>query len=283
MTFRFRKKEGVVRGIHRVVREQTALAVSMLADSAGDLPKRIHEARRCLKRLRATLWLVRTQADEDTGVAENMALRNAGRKLSGARDAEVVLATFERLVPGLSGPGIARLRAALKAAARKTISPRQLAAIAATVRASGHTIARMHFAESGWLLIAPGITRSYASARHTARTLRDDTEIETIHEWRKATKRLLYQLELIRRALGKPQRKILRRLEKLCETLGEHHDLITLAAHPAASKSPVLRGVITLKIARRLKKARRLAKEIFSSTPRTYLASIRAGWNDWRG
>lgn len=283
MTFRFRKKEGVVRGIHRVVREQTALAVGLLADRAGDLPKRIHEARRCLKRLRATLRLVRTHMDGDTNDAKNMALRNAGRKLSGARDAEVVLATFERLVPGLSGPGIARIRAVLKAAVRKTISPRQLAAIAAAVRASGHTIARMSFAENGWPLIAPGLAKSYASARHTARTLRDDTEIETIHEWRKATKRLLYQLELIRRALGKPQRKILRRLGELCEILGEHHDLHTLATHPATAKSPALKNLIAHELTHRLKLARRLAKEIFARRPRSFLAALRASWNEWRG
>jgi CHAD domain-containing protein len=287
MSFRLEKKESVADGIHRVLREQTALALTALMERKGNLSGRIHEARRCLKRIRATLRLVRPHTDADTNDMENMAMRNAGRKLSGARDADVALATFERLVPQMSRLAVVRTRAKLKAAVRHNrrhaIPPGQLAAIALEVRASGHTISLMNFAENGWPLFAPGIRKSYASARHITRALREDTEIESIHDWRKATKRLLHQLELLQSALYKPRRKLLRRLGKLSEILGEHHDLITLAAHPAASKSPVLRGVITLKIARRLKKARRLAKEIFSSTPRTYLASIRAGWNDWRG
>ncbi len=287
MSFRLRRKESVADGIHRVLREQIALGVGALVERKGDLPGRIHEVRRCLKRIRATLRLVRPHTDADTNDMENMAMRNAGRKLSGARDADVALATFERLAPQISRSAAILTRARLKAAVRNSrrheIPSCQFTAIALEVRTSGHTIALMNFAENGWLLIAPGIKKSYASARHITRALREGADIEGIHDWRKATKRLLHQLELLQSALNKPQRKLLRLLEKLSETLGGHHDLITLAAHPAVSKSPVLRSIITLKIARGLKKARRLAKEIFSSTPRTFLGSIRAGWKDWRG
>jgi CHAD domain-containing protein len=291
MAFRFRRKESATEGVRRVVREQTALAVSLLADRAGDVAENIHEARRCIKRLRATLKMVRKRMDEDTNDAENIALRDASRKLSGARDAHVALATFEQLAPKLAGPDVQRVRSMLKEEVRQTsrraLTVNGLAEVAADIRISGQKIVQAELNENGWPLFGSGIQDSYARARHTARRLKDDTEPAVVHEWRKITKGLFFQLELVRRALGKTERKLLARLEKLGTILGEHHDLDTLrtmlATSPASAKFTALDELIDAEITRRLKRARRIAKDAFEEKTRLFIFAVRTGWNEWRG
>jgi CHAD domain-containing protein len=291
MAFRFRRKESAAEGVRRVVREQTALAVSLLADRAGDIAENIHEARRCIKRLRATLRLVRKWMHEDTNDTGNIALRDISRKLSGTRDADVALETFEQLAPELNGPEVQRIRTLLKEATRRmrrrALTANVLASIATGLRDTGHALVQADFAENGWPLISSGIQESYTRARNTARRLTDDTEATVVHEWRKVTKALFFQLELTRRALAKPQRRLLRQLEKLGLLLGEHHDLetlrITLAEYPGSTKFAALNDLIASELARRLKQARRIAKDIFGGRPRSFVSAIRVGWNEWRG
>jgi CHAD domain-containing protein len=291
MAFRFQRKESAAEGVRRVVREQTGLAVSLLADRAGDMAENIHEARRCIKRLRATLKLVRPRMNEDASDVANIELRDASRKLSWARDTAVSLSTFEHLSPRLSGPAVPRIRAMLNEACRKArrraLSVNRLAAIAGCVRATGHRIVLADLAENGWPLIATGIADSYSKARHTARRLGDDTDPATVHEWRKVTKALQFQLELVRRALPKARRKTLRHLEKLGVILGDHHDLdtlrTTLAAQPSTAGFRTLDDLITRQLARRIRSARRIAKQAFAERPKAFIAGIRLGWNKWRG
>jgi hypothetical protein len=97
MAFRFRRKETVANGFRRIVREQTAAVVSLLADRGADLKERVHDARRRIKKLRALLHLVRSELAPAAFEKHNVGLRNASRRLSRARDAEVSLACFERL------------------------------------------------------------------------------------------------------------------------------------------------------------------------------------------
>ena len=285
MAFQLRKKERVADGIRRITNEQTAAVLDLLSDRSGDFEERIHNARRCIKRLRATLRLLRP----DKGAlykTSDTALRNAAKKLSTSRDADVALATFERVAPDVSSTLAARIRARLKAAVsrarRRTISPRQLTGVLADFRTSGRTIARMHLKGKGWQILEPGIRKSYASVRHTARKLRDDTEVTVIHEWRTAAKRLLHHLELIRRVLGKSHPKLLPRLTKLCRLLGEFHDMDALAANPAILKTPAIRKLIADRMQTQRKVIRHMAPEISSEHTRSFVSTLRAGWKKWR-
>ena len=286
MAFQLRKKEHVAGGIRRIANEQTTAAIDLLSDRSGDFPERIHNARRCIKRLRATLRLVRPDKNGAQYKASDTALRNAAKKLATSRDADVALATFERLAPEMSLALATRIRARLNAAVsrarRRTISPRQLTGVLADFRTSGRTIARMHLKGKGWQILEPGIRKSYASVRHTARKLRDDTEVTVIHEWRTVAKRLLHQLELIRRVLGKSHRKLLPRLTKLCRLLGEFHDMDALAANPAISKTPAIRKLIADRMQTQRKVIRHMAPEIFSEHTRSFVSTLRAGWKKWR-
>ena len=286
MAFQLRKKERVAGGIRRITNEQTAAALGFLSDQSDDFEERIHNARRRIKRLRATLRLIRPEKHGLRYKTSDTALRNAAKKLATSRDADVALATFERLAPDVSRTLAARIRARLKAAVsrarRRTISPRQLSVVIDKLRSSKRTIERIRPTGKGWRSLEPGIKKSYSSVRHTAQKLREDTEVTTIHQWRTAAKRLLHQLELIPCVLGKSHRKLLPRLTKLCKILGEFHDMDALAANPAIAKIPAIQKLIAHRMEHQRKVIRHMAGEIFSAHTRSFLGALRTGWAKWR-
>ena len=58
MTYRFKLQEPISEGVRRIGLEQIEIAAAKLA-SKDDVASCIHDARRCLKRLRALLRLIR--------------------------------------------------------------------------------------------------------------------------------------------------------------------------------------------------------------------------------
>src|SRR5262245_17059572 len=118
LAYRLGKDEPVGDGIRRIARAQLDGA----RDDLVRTPKRklgegVHEARKRVKRLRAALRLARGGLAEDVYARENAGFRDTGARLSGARDAEVMLETLdavnERFADELPEERVAALRAAL--------------------------------------------------------------------------------------------------------------------------------------------------------------------------
>ena len=89
MTFRLDPDRPVRKEVRRVALEQ--LEDARLATAVGD----VHAARKALKRVRAVHRLTGAKRKGDR------LLRDAGRLLAGARDAEVLVELFDRLAPHL--------------------------------------------------------------------------------------------------------------------------------------------------------------------------------------
>ncbi|HWX52791.1 MAG TPA: CHAD domain-containing protein, partial [Solirubrobacteraceae bacterium] len=92
--------ESPAEGLRRIAIGQLDLALGHLQaeidrDSAA---RAVHETRKALKRLRALMRLLRDELPDGEFGRENSALREAGRRLAGARDAEVMLDTLEALL-----------------------------------------------------------------------------------------------------------------------------------------------------------------------------------------
>ena len=109
--------------VRDAAREQLADAVRRLRDDREDEPvKAVHEARKDLKKTRSLLRLARPGMDRDAFRRENRTLRDAGRALSGARDADVLVEVAEDLAARYDGQlpqsSFAALRDTLAAEAR---------------------------------------------------------------------------------------------------------------------------------------------------------------------
>src|SRR5919106_3312410 len=96
--YRLRRKESPIAGIRRVGEGRADDALDQLHDGVERNPDAaVHEARKDLKKLRSVLRLVRHEVGDDLYRRENARFRDAGRALSGARDAQVKLETLAAL------------------------------------------------------------------------------------------------------------------------------------------------------------------------------------------
>jgi hypothetical protein len=82
--FRLREGERVPGGVRRIARGQLDASIERLAgDTDEDPGTAVHETRKSLKRLRATVRLARDELGDEAYRRENVALRDAGRRLGG--------------------------------------------------------------------------------------------------------------------------------------------------------------------------------------------------------
>jgi CHAD domain-containing protein len=262
-------------GLRRMALGQLDLAIELLADdSAVPEERAIHEIRKALKRLRALIRLLEDELGEQAYASESAALREAGRRVAGARDAEVIVGTLDELIRRHPGKlahrrGVARLRARLAAerdrAGKGALGDRQTRAqVLDDLRAARGRVARWRLSDAdGIQAIEPALKRLYREGRRRhGRALRGKgSRARAMHEWRKRVKDLRYAAEMLdradpgdrargRRGKGKRRRKrdrargeagyldrIARRADELGELLGDEHDLVLLAARVQAERA----------------------------------------------
>jgi hypothetical protein len=93
--FRLGDGEPVTEGIARIADGQLEMAIERLEGNTDeDLGTAVHEARKSFKRLRTTVRLARDELGDEVYRRENAAFRDAGRRLAGARDSQVLLETL---------------------------------------------------------------------------------------------------------------------------------------------------------------------------------------------
>ncbi len=85
MEYGLRPDEPLAAGVRNVACTQIDRAIGERS-SARDPHRSIHEARKCMKRVRALLHLIRPAIGEKVFNKEDRRLRDMGRRLSGPRD-----------------------------------------------------------------------------------------------------------------------------------------------------------------------------------------------------
>jgi CHAD domain-containing protein len=267
--YRLGEDERVADGIRRIADGQIDLVASELDQSKdGRRDDAVHESRKALKRLRALLRLSRDQLGPEVRRRENAAFRDAGRKLSGARDSRVLVATLDGLAPG----GFGALRDALISSGATP----ETAAVLQAVEAARRRVDTWPLAdEGGPELLEPGLERIYRRGRRAYRAAKADPTSERLHELRKRTKDLWYATQVLRPAAPKRLRQLGRSAHKLSDVLGDDHDLAMLleASHKhAATLAPAERELLAEHIDERRAKLRskalQRARQLYSVKPR---------------
>jgi CHAD domain-containing protein len=259
--------------------------------------KRVHEARKALKRLRALLRLLQDELGQQTYERESALLRETGRTLARARDAAVLLSTLDGLIARrprklASRGGVLRLRARL---ARERDGAAELALADAAARAGAVAELRaMRVRVGDWRLpegaggraIEPALEGLYGKGRkrmrRAARAKGEARRMRTLHEWRKRVKDLRYVAEML--GAG----KVAGRADDLGELLGEEHDLAVLAqrvsgeaAAGGASGAPgrptrrLLLKLIAKRRRRLRKRALRDGERLYSRKPAPFVRALR--------
>ena len=243
--WRFEPGEALDAAFRRVATQEIAAARAALAQPEEGRDQAIHEARRSFKRLRALLRLA-SPAMDGGFAKENRRLRDAGRLLAPARDAAVLLHSFDRFVESSAGEfdpdDLAALRDALarkrpeRAADRKAVEAHVAQVLALAERAE-RNLARLDWpADTGEL--HRGLRKAQARLKASFRAARETSEPEDLHEWRKRVKDETAQTELFAAMLPGEVKADRKAGKDIAQILGDEHDLCLLGAQLSALRSP---------------------------------------------
>jgi CHAD domain-containing protein len=240
---------------------------------AGSKPN-IHGARKQLKRARATLRLLRPAVGDELYRRENIAARDAARPLSKARDEEVLSQALEGLVdrfgPLASGLDLRRNAREMPA---KQLDDIKAALERSTTRARAWELA----ADADWDCIEHGLHSTYRRARHALRRGRKGRATEDLHEWRKQTKYLWHQLQLLVPLAPGTIGEQADEFHRLSDYLGDEHDLAVLRGRVS--------GKVTDLVDRRREelqdKAFALGERLYADKSKTFVHRLQKQWADW--
>ena len=294
-SFRLRADEAVPDGIRRIARGQIESAHDELESASGrKVGPAVHEARKSLKRLRAAVRLSRDALGDESYRQENSAFRDSGRRLSGARDAKVLIETLDA-VEGAAGDELtagatAGLRAQLETEHEEALE--SLRAGGATVAVLGDLekararVATWTLTADGFDCIEPGLRRIYRRGRNAMQTVAAERSTENLHEWRKRVKDLWHATQIVRPASPGRMKKMSRRLHDLSDLLGDDHDLAVLLAyvkrHPQCFEDRDQQAALVAVMERRREllqgKALSLGSSLYEQPPKDLTRSLSRRW-----
>lgn len=295
MGYAFEREEPVPVAVRRIMEEQIGRAAAQLADESAAVEIRIHDARKRFKETRALLRLVREPLGAQFGI-ENAWFRDAGRDLSGARDAAAVLESLEKLATHatLSRTTLRRARAFLRERHDALRTAGDLEGRIANVMGQlGPAQARLDDwprLDDSFDTIAGGLLTTYRRGKRAMDLAAAGRLPHQFHEWRKRAKEHWYHAQLLRHVWPDVMKTWAGVLSDLSRTLGDQHDLVVLRQTLAASHARIGRrsSVIALldTIDARQRELESAALEtgsrVYAESPRAWLARIRNLWTAWR-
>ncbi len=295
-SYRLKTKEAPSEGLRRIALGRTEKAVERLDGvEADELASAVHGARKDLKKLRGALRLVRFELGKKKFGVENRRYRDAGRLLSGSRDAEVKLETLAHLhhrSPQLPGEAVGRWegmleaeRDELAATARNDRDGHVAEAIAAIEKGQGK-IRQWPLRTDSWALVGPGLSRTYDDGRQALKRVLADASAENVHEWRKRTKDLWYQLRIVRDAWPALLGETVDQADELADLLGDHHDLAVLAAdlrtRADLGDHAAFEAAIEQRQAALLDAALEIGRRLYAEKPKAFRRRLERYWLAWR-
>jgi CHAD domain-containing protein len=281
-------RKALLRQIHKA---HAPLKGKHVADSA------IHGARKQIKMARATLRLLRTGLSKKGFRAQNERLRDAAKPLSEARDATVLLSTFDDLLDGQArghGDSMQAIHDELtheRARTRSTIVGKGgLADSRRLLRRACTQASKWHVGRNGWSVIGAGLGKVYGQGRDAFAAARETATNTALHEWRKQVKYLRHQLRLLQPVQPDTLTRMVKELHELGNHLGDDHDLavlqVKMATQPAQLANEPAQRRLGAKINRRRlslqRRAMELGSRLYEETPQQFCSRLRGYWHGWR-
>ena len=277
------------------------IACAQMTDALRALERRplsdedVHSARKSLKKARAMLRLLRPAIGDRAYRRENALLRDTARPLSGVRDAKVLLQTLERLEHRLRAPGsprpaeelhriLCRERTDLRRELLRGSKP--LIGELKALREARRRASRWRVGHKGWSILGAGLARVYGQARRALCLAESNPAAGTLHEWRKQTKYLWHQLQVLE-PLGASVAGLAQRAHGIADALGEDHDLWVLRARiatggPARADRRRLLSLIDRRSTRLRAQALALGRQLYADPGPAFERRLHALWRAWR-
>lgn len=299
MSYRLQPDEALPAGVTRMAREQIDAALNYLQAPPEELDTAVHESRKCLKKLRGLLRLVRKEIGKDVFQRENTCFRDAGRLLSEVRDSAVRIETLDNLLADYSSVveenAYDQMRQTLvifyNATRQRVIveefAPGRASRMITNARRRVETwpVSRHEFAA-----VSGGLQKVYKRGRNRMAEAASDPSTEARHEWRKRVKYLWYNVRILRPIWRKPMASLAAEIHSLADDLGDDHDLAMLRAlvekrplllHDETARE-VLLTLIDQKQADLQADAFRQGRRIYAEEPAAFVNRLGAYWQTWQ-
>lgn len=292
MAFRFRLDEPIQKEFRRIGMDQIERARRQLAAGA-DPATEVHEARKCIKRIRALLRLGREGLGGAVFRAENARFRSIAAMLAPARDSHVLAETLSALDADASAgqrEALARFKTALAAATPASkpaegqggVNADALVALDRALR----RFRRLDLKPDNFSVLAAGMTRSYRRGVIAFEAAYATESDEAFHDWRKAVQAHWRHMQLISRAWPALIEARVVAARALSQILGDDHDLALvrqrLESLPGGTLDAGDTREITRMIADRQRDLRARARPrghmIFAERPKAHGRWITALW-----
>jgi len=288
------------RAVAKDLRKQVDHALEILGGK-GLSDEQVHEARKHLKKARASLRLLRPALKNSTYREWNVAMRDAARPLSATRDAKVLLDTLRTLGERFGEPArtlrLEGFRRALNEQRTETTQDvlgskgTALAHSRQLLRAARAAMERLSIPRADdWGSVGTGFKRTYASGRHALAAARKAPAPDAFHEWRKQVKYLRYQLELLEPLWPGVIGELADQAHQLADYLGDEHDLSVLRdqahAHRDAFRDAgsfdALIALVDRCQSQLREKSLLLGARLYGEKPRVFADRFATYWRDWR-
>jgi CHAD domain-containing protein len=235
MSYRLKTGEAIAAGMRRIAREQLESALCEIAAATPvNEADAVHAARRCIKRTRALLRLIREEIGREIFKEENRSLRDVARSFSGPRDARVQLQLLEKLreqVP--QSLAFEKTTATLQeeiATNSDTFGPQRQAA-EATLQLICDRIEGWPLDNLGMDDLCCALRSSYQRGRKFYRCVCAKKTPEDFHAWRRRVKDFWYQSRLLCNLNRTVMCEITEAVGTLGKKLGTLHDLAFFRLH----------------------------------------------------
>jgi len=295
MAYKLEHSEGLASGIRRIVAEELDGAIAQLEGRGEQDPdKAVHEARKSLKKARSALRLAR----EDIGTAvrrrENDAMRDAARRLSGVRDAQVQLETLSKVAgdPQASVPAeaVTRLRRVLEARREELRAAQagggEAAEVAEELREVRARVDEWSLGDESFRAAGEGLRRIYRQGRRAMDAALERGDDDSWHEWRKKVKDLWYAARILKPVAPRQLAGLEGEADELSDLLGDHNDLAVLAetlrehGHELSpGHAELLRAALERRRERLRLKAVPLGRRLYAERPRAFVRRLSACWD----
>jgi CHAD domain-containing protein len=223
----------------RLLWEEMADVTSGPLGGATPSPTDVHRLRVSAKQLRAHLRLVRKSVDADWFKREDMALREAAKRLGASRDDHVAVKTLVALPKALSSPKLWKaVRHAIEAIdkEREQISSNgdhdeflhadlAIPEVAASLRTRAHEFIDAVDIGTDRESILQGLRQTYKGSRWHLAKWRKTEESECAHRLRRQVKYLAFQVSVLDPCTTNPLDKLAAQLRNLERTLGKFNDI----------------------------------------------------------
>lgn len=262
-------------------------AIARLGDVSTDRDNVIHDVRKKLKELRAATELLRSHLPEH-GRRDRTKFRDAGRLLSATRDAKASVEAFDHLREHFADEWrrgeFLKIRRALARRLPEAIDMQAIGRLMDTLLTARRRIAAWPVDDVRQDEVWSAFRRGYRLARRAMAEALETNRPELLHEWRKRVKAHWHHAELATEVGVARLEKYAKKVHKLADILGDHHDLVVLdqliRQSPESFGSPLYVVRFLDYVARRLRNreehAAEAGRELFADRPKAWEVQARA-------